>query len=813
MNRLFHIVFIAVFLLSLFIHPPDVSSAEGAAKEVVAVALRNWPPQYIINKVSGTPGGFAIDIMNRVAELSEVKVRYVVCNSWPDAFEALKKNRAVLSPNMGITDERLGLYDFTMPYETFRISIFVRNATVDIDQNNALKGKIVGVVAQNQGLVLMRKRGGSRLQVFNSMEEVFMALLAGGVDALVYPEQPLMSMAMRSGLEGKIRIVGKPLQEIKRGIAVRKGEPELFSKLDNTIRQFIKTPEFRRIYEKWYGKPEPFWNLTRIILVMGVVLVLTIAGMLVWRYLSLLRLNRSLSEAEERFREIIENTDAGYFFINKEGKFQNVNRAWLKMHGYDSRDDVIGQPFTLTQVKKDMGTAKQNVEKLLIGNTIPTGEFTRLCKDGTVGYHTFSAHPVVQDGQLVGIEGFIIDANARRLAEKEKRRFEARLWKAGKAESLNRMAGAIAHHFNNQISVVLGNLELALDDLPHDTVVREFLTEAVTAIHRASEVSGLLLTYIGQSTGKRETLDLSECCRQNLPMIQATLPEGIFLETAFMTAGPLVSANADQVRQVLTHLISNGAEASGISNGKVSLTIKTIPASDIPKINIMPIDWKPDGGIFACIEVSDTGCGIAEEDMDKLFDPFFTTHFTGRGLGLPVVLGIVRAWKGAISLESKQNQGSVFRIFLPLVTGETPRQFPKIFETDKIQKYGTVLLVDDQDPVRRMAERMLENICASVLTAAGGIEAIELFKRNQDIICCVITDLTMPDMDGWETLEALRKIQPNIPVILASGYDEAQAMDRNNSEQPNAFLHKPYSMDDLKKVLNLFMRVEARKPD
>ena len=815
MNKIFLIAFITLVLISLFILQPDISSAEGVPKEVVAIALRNWPPQYVTDEETGKPAGFAIDIMNRVAELCDLKIRYVVYDSWPDAFEALRNNLAVLAPNMGITDERLSLYDFTTPYETFRITIFVRSATVDIEEETALDGKTVGVVAQNQGLVIMKKRGRSNLRVYNSMEESFMALLAGSVDALVYPEMPLMAMAFRSGLEGKIKIVAKPLQEIKRSIAVRKGEPELFLKLDSTIRKFIKMPEYQRIYQKWYGKPKAFWNLTRVIIVMGILLFLTITSMLAWRYLSILKLNRSLSEAEERFRGIIENTDAGYFFIDNKGDFQNVNRAWLKMHGYDSRNDVIGQSFKLTQVKTDMDDAKQKIEAMLIGDTIPTDEFTRLCKDGTVGYHTFSAHPVVQGGQVVGLEGFIIDANARKLAEKEKKELEIQLWKAGKEESLNRMAGAIAHHFNNQISVVLGNLELALDDLSRNitTTVHELLTEAMKAARRAAEVSGMMLTYIGQNTGKQEFIDLSECCRESLPVIQDTLKDGISLETSFMTAGPIIAANVYQVRQVLTHLISNGAEASDNREGKISLTIKTIPASDISKNHIVPFDWKPNGEILACIEVSDSGCGITEADMDKIFDPFFTTHFTGRGLGLAVVMGIVRAWKGSISVASKKNQGSTFQIFLPLVTDEAPRLFPKTIEPETIQEYGTILLIEDQDPVRKMAETMLKGLGASVLTAGSGIEALGLFNLHQDVIRCVITDLTMPEMNGRDTITVLRKIQPNIPVILASGYDEAQAMDFYTSEKPQAFLHKPYSKSELKRALNIAMGSEALKTD
>jgi len=805
LNKFFHTVFITVVLLLAFIHPPDVFSAEDSSKSVIAVTLRDWPPQYIIDKDTNKPAGFAIDIMNRVAEMSDLKVRYIVCESWPDANERLRSGQAVLAPNMGITDERLGLYDFTTPYETFRITIFVRRSAIGVDDETVLDEKNVGVVKDNQGFAIMRERGRSNLHVYNSMEKAFMALLAGSVDAVVYPETPFMALAFRSGLEEKIKIVGKPLQEVKRSIAVKKGHPELFSKLDNTIRLFIRTPEYKRIFEKWHGKPEPFWNLTRAIIGMGLILILTIASLMIWRYLSMLKLNHSLSESEKRFREIIENTDAGYFLIDNEGIFQNVNRAWLRMHGYDSLEDVIGQPFKLTQVKEDMSSAQQNVAALLIGDTIPTGEFTRLCKDGSVGYHTFSAHPVVQSGQVLGMEGFIIDANARKLAEKEKKELETKLWKTDKTASLNRMAGAIAHHFNNQISVVLGNLELALDDLPSDAVVRDFLTEAMAATLRASEVSGMMLTYIGQTTAKREVLNLSECCRQNLSLIHDSLQEGIILKTSFMTPGPVVVANADQVRKVLTHLINNGAEANANQKGKVSLTIKTIPVSDIPKIHILPIDWKPFGENFACMEVSDTGCGIPEEDIGKLFDPFFTTHFTGRGLGLPVVLGIVKSWKGAIGVESKENSGSVFRIFLPIVKDETPEQFPKTTETDKIQEYGTILLVEDQDSVRTMAEAMLKKLGASVLTAANGIQALELFERHQNEIHCVITDLTMPKMDGCDTITALRKIQPNIPVILVSGYDETQAMDRYNSKQPHVFLHKPYSKNEIKKALHVAM--------
>jgi len=394
----------------------------------------------------------------------------------------------------------------------------------------------------------------------------------------------------------------------------------------------------------------------------------------------------------------------------------------------------------------------------------------------------------------------------------EVRHVEQQLQQIQKAESLSRMAGAIAHNFNNQLTIVLGNLKFTLDALPGDTEIHEFLNDAMKAAQRSSEISGLMLTYLGQSTIKLEVLNLSEVCRHILPLLHNTMQKNITLEIDFMVPGPVVASNANQIQTVLTHLIANSAEAIGDRKGQITLRIKTIPASDIPKSHIVPIDWQPDADIFACLEVKDTGCGISDEDIDKIFDPFFTTKFTGRGLGLPVVQGIVKTWKGAVSAESQKGQGSIFRVFLPLSTDEISRQFQKGTGTgtENIEQHGTVLLVEDQDLVRKMTRGMLKRLDFSVLEATNGIEGLELFAQHREKIRCVITDLTMPKMDGWETLTALRKIHPNIPVILVSGYDEAQAMERFDSEKPQAFLRKPFSMAELEKALNKSLEADAK---
>jgi two-component system cell cycle sensor histidine kinase/response regulator CckA len=384
----------------------------------------------------------------------------------------------------------------------------------------------------------------------------------------------------------------------------------------------------------------------------------------------------------------------------------------------------------------------------------------------------------------------------------ERKRSEDQIRQLQKTESLGRMAGAIAHHFNNQLGAVMGNLELALMGLPPGTEPVNSLTEAMQAARKAAAVSGQMLTYLGQSFDKRELLDLSEVCRQNLAILQASMPGKVALETDFSSPGPAVMADRNQIQQVLTNLVTNAWEAVGEGQGALHLGVKKVSRADIPAACRFPMDWQPQDNAYACMEVTDTGCGIADKDIQNLFDPFFSSKFTGRGLGLAVVLGIVKAHGGAITVESEPGRGSTFRVFLPVSAEEIPRQTDQAVQTPETEGSGTVLLVEDEKGVRNMAAAMLTLLGFNVLEAKDGVEAIEVFRQRRDEIRCVLCDLTMPRMDGWETLTALRKLAPDIPVVLASGYDKAQAMQGDRKELPQTFLHKPYGMEDLKIALS-----------
>ncbi len=512
----------------------------------------------------------------------------------------------------------------------------------------------------------------------------------------------------------------------------------------------------------------------------------------------------ALQASQQIIEGIINAIPVRVFWKDKNLVYLGCNAVFARDAGFADPKDIIGKD-DYQMVWRDQAELYRSDDRQVIesGGSKLFIEEPQTTPDGKTITLLTSKMPLCNtEGAISGVLGTYMDITERKQAEAVKERLEAQSQQLQKAESLGRMAGAIAHHFNNQLGVVMGNLDLAMINLPHGTQTHSDIAEAMKASHRAAEVSGLMLTYLGQTAGKREPLDLSEACRRSLPILRAAMPKDVALETDLPSLGPAISANANQIQQVLTNLVTNAWEAVGDGRGAIPLRIKTVSAADIPTANRFPIDWQPQDHAYACLEVVDVGCGIADHDIEKLFDPFFSSKFTGRGLGLPVVLGIVRAHGGAVMVESEPGRGSVFRVFFPVSAEAVPRQPDKAAKAREIEGGGTVLVVEDEGMLRNMAEAMLTHLGFAVLAAKDGVEAVEVFRQHQDTIRCVLCDLTMPRMNGWETLAALRKLAPDIPVILTSGYDEARVMQGDHPELPQAFLHKPYQMRDLEAAIS-----------
>jgi PAS domain S-box-containing protein len=522
------------------------------------------------------------------------------------------------------------------------------------------------------------------------------------------------------------------------------------------------------------------------------------------------RTEEALEISRARYFDLYDLAPVGYFTLSEQGLILEANLTAAKLLGVP-RGTLAKQPLSRFILPEDQDIYYLHRKALLETGAPQAWELRVLKKDAAPFWVRVEA-TTAQDADGVSIwRAVMSDITERKFDEAEKAKLEAQNRQLQKAEGLGRMAAAIAHHFNNHLAAVTGNLELVIDDLPRGAGPAEQLADALRAARQAAEVSKLMLTYLGQTQVRNEPLNLSEACRRSLPMLRAAMPKNIVLDTDLPSLGPAVRADANQIQQVLTNLVTNAWEAGGAGPSAVHLAVRTVSPADVPASHRFPVDWRPHHNAYACLEVVDAGSGIADRNFEKLFDPFFSTRRTGRGLGLSVVLGIVRAHGGAVTVESEPGRGSSFRVFLPVSAEQVLSRPDQAGKSPEIDACGTVLLVDDEQMLRKLGGTVLTRLGFSVLLAKDGVEAVEVFRQHQGEVRCVICDANMPRMDGWQTLAALRKLAPGLPVILCSGYDQAQVMAGDHPELPQVFLSKPYQLQTLRDAISRAL-VQANQP-
>jgi two-component system, cell cycle sensor histidine kinase and response regulator CckA len=510
-------------------------------------------------------------------------------------------------------------------------------------------------------------------------------------------------------------------------------------------------------------------------------------------------------ENEERLHLALIASKQGWFDLHIPTGTIKVSPEYANIIGYNPDELNTNFQLWVNDIHPDdRGNALTSFHECVANGGPCALEYRRQTKQGDWIWINSIGTIVERDAENRPIRMIIthVDITERKLAEAEKAELEAQNRQLQKAESLSRMASAIAHHFNNKLQAITGNLELALQDLQKGGSPFRQLNAALEATTTAAKVSNQMLTYMGQTADEQEAMDLSHTCKLSLSMLLAAMPQKIVLETNFSAPGPVVTANVNQIQQVVTNLITNAQESFGSNQGIIHLTVKTVSAEDIDPSHRFPINWQPKEKVYACIEVSDSGCGIAEKDIERIFDPFFSSKFTGRGLGLSVVLGIVRSHRGCVTVKSEIEKGSLFRVFLPIIPREIPHHSKKAEPLLGVDRNATVLLVEDEEMVRELTCVMLHQLGFKVIEASNGVEALEKFKQHKDEIRCVISDLAMPVMDGWETLAALRKLAPGFPVVIASGYHETHVKAEKFLEQPQVFLGKPFIIKDLELAIS-----------
>ena len=398
-----------------------------------------------------------------------------------------------------------------------------------------------------------------------------------------------------------------------------------------------------------------------------------------------------------------------------------------------------------------------------------------------------------ETGEIVGLLGVNREITERKRAERERG-----LLQTQRIESLRVLAGGVAHDFNNLLMGVVGNASLALDELPESSSARATIEGIVVAGERAAELANEMLAFSGKGSFVLAPTDLSTVVAETAHLMRRVISKDAELRLEDVPRSlPCIEADETQIRQVVMNLITNASEALADKPGVICVATGAV---DLKREQLAAFRFADelDEGSYVFLEVSDTGAGISAESQSRLFEPFFSTKFTGRGLGLAALHGIVRGHGGAVKVESQPGAGATFTVILPaagpplaVVEGEEPPP------AEAAPAPGLILVADDEDVVRAVTTRMLEQAGFTVLRASDGAEALELYRQRKQDITAAVLDLMMPMHDGSQVLAELRALRPDLPVLLSSGYNEQEIGDTLLGMKRVAFIQKPYTHNDL----------------
>jgi two-component system, cell cycle sensor histidine kinase and response regulator CckA len=500
----------------------------------------------------------------------------------------------------------------------------------------------------------------------------------------------------------------------------------------------------------------------------------------------------ALRMSEERFSRFFRASPVGTSILRLiDNKFADVNDVFLGLFGY-TREEVIGQNPLDLGIWPDPEDRVKMVEILKKQGRVKDFETRFRWKSGEIGDVLFSGEVIEVAGQQY-LLGLTHDITERKRADKERKKLEQQLFQAQKIESVGRLAGGVAHDFNNMLGVIIGRAELALNTHVSADQLQHNLKEILKAGLRSADLTRQLLAFARKQTAILQILDLNSTIPDMLKMLRRLIGEDIGLS---WQPGPdlwKVKIDPSQVDQILANLVVNARDAiSGI--GSITMRSENVVIDD--SISTETPEFIP--GEYVLLTVSDSGTGMSQEVRENIFEPFFTTKEVGKGtgLGLSTVYGIVKQNDGFIYVASEPGKGTTFKIYLPRFKAETAQVPPE--EAAGMPPAGTetILLVEDDEAILNLGKMILENLGYMVLAAQTPVDAVRLAEVHPGGLHLLITDVVMPEMNGRELAERLGAIRPNLKCLYMSGYTADVIAHRGIIDQGVSFIQKPFLSDD-----------------
>jgi len=506
----------------------------------------------------------------------------------------------------------------------------------------------------------------------------------------------------------------------------------------------------------------------------------------------------ALRKSEEKYRNILESMEEGYYEVDLAGNFTFLNDAMCRIRGY-TRDELMGmnnRQYMDPETAKKVYEAYSEVYRS--ERPIKGYQWKTTRKDGTEGHVEVSA-ALIKDlkGNSIGFRGIVRDINERKQAEKENARLQSQLQQSHKMEAIGTLAGGIAHDFNNILAIILGNAELASDDVPNWNPARKSLREIRKASIRAKDMVRQLLAFSRKTDEENMPLNMAPILKESMKMLRSAIPTSVEFKQHVSDHQCGIMGDASQINQIVMNLVTNAADAMSEEGGLLEVTLEKIILQEEKTC----FDWVLPPGPYVRLKVRDTGEGIEPKVMDRIFEPYFTTKEVGKGtgMGLSVIHGIVKRHSGGIRVESELGKGTVFEIYFPALEKTAEEEI----EPEAEIKGGSerILFVDDEEPMVNLNRQRLERLGYQVKSTTKPLEALEWFKADPGQFDVIITDMTMPRMTGDRLAEEVLKIRPHMPVIICTGYSERMSAKKAEALGVSKYIEKPIDLRNLASAL------------
>jgi PAS domain S-box-containing protein len=774
-------------------------------RRVLRIGFENAPPVQV--RTGSGFGGLAVDTVREAAKRAGISLQWIETGT--SSEEAFRRGLVDLWPIMADLPDRHKRVHITRPY------LHTTHTLVLLEGSAAPDRTFSGQIALSKMPLHVRLASGAfpkaQLVQFQDISTILKDICLGTVTAAFLEDRTAMAALREKPSEcgsQPLRVEPLPGLTLQLGVAstfqAAGAADEIRAEIGGLFRDGTLAATIAKY--SYYGLDDT-WTTYALLqaaererwIAWGVGGLGLLVALTLWRATALRQRKRSLAairESDERFRRVFEEGPLGLGLVGKDCRYLKVNTALCQMVGYSQAELEEKSFVDITysdDVKADMELAKR-----LFRGEIPFYRMTKryVKKSGEIVWANLTAS-LVHDVKGAPIYGLAMVEDIT-----ETRRAQEEMLRRQKLESLGVLAGGIAHDFNNLLGGILAQAELIESDLPAGFPSQE-VEMIKTSVIRGSEIVRQLMIYSGRETGNFDQVDISLLAEEMLELLKISISKHSILKTDLGKNLPLLRGHAPQIRQIVMNLIMNASEAIGDTDGVIQVTTSHIIGGPTLASNTL---MRLAEGDYIRLEVSDTGCGMTEEVKARIFDPFFSTKSGGRGLGLTVVQGMVRAHGGGIDLVSEPGQGTTFQVFLPCScepVGGGHGVIPSVGEerANANANAGTILVVEDEEVLRLAISKALRKKGLSVIEASNGSVAMDLVRSQMADLDAIFLDATLPGRSSREILEEAHRIRPDLKVIVTSAYCKEEVDASFRGLRVERFVQKPFQLDDILRFL------------